>query len=83
MHRSTQATRIRVAETALTKVMVIATITTTTQGVIGMAVTAVHQPVDVDMSQRNTARRSGLNNGVVFVVAAVVSSVRVCVLLRG
>ena len=75
MHRSTQATRNRVA-TAITKVMVIATITTTTQGVIGMVVTAVHQPVDMDMSQRNTATRSVSNDGVVVVV----SSVRVCIL---
>ena len=48
-----------------------------TQGVIGMVVTAVHQPVDMDMSQRNTATRSVSNDGVVVVV--VVSSVRVCI----
>ena len=78
MHRSTQATRIRVAVTAITKEMVIATNSTTTQGVVGMVATAVTQPVDMDMSQRNTARRSVSNDGVVVVV----SSVRVCVLLR-
>ena len=40
--------------------------------------TAVHQPVDMDMSQRNTATRSVSNDGVVVVVV-VVSSVRVCI----
>ena len=75
MHRSTQAS---IAATAITKEMVIATIKTTKQGVIGMVVTAVHQPVDVDLFQRNSARRSVANDRVVIVV----SSVRVCVLLR-
>ena len=74
MHRSTQA-RIRVAALTNGKEMVLATIKTTTQGVIGMVVTAVHQPVDMDMSQRNTATRSVSNDGVVVVV----SSVCVCV----
>ena len=41
--------------------------------------TAVHQPVDMDMSQRNTATRSVSNDGVVVVVVVVVSSVRVCI----
>ena len=74
MHRSTQA-RIRVAALTNGKEIVLATIKTTTQGVIGMVVTAVHQPVDMDMSQRNTATRSVSNDGVVVVV----SSVCVCV----
>ena len=77
VHRSTQATSPDAALT-ITKEMVIATISTTTQGVIGMVVTAVHQPVDVDTFQSVTATRSVANDGVVIVV----SSVRVCVLLR-
>ena len=76
MHRSTQAT-IRDAAFTITKEIVLATMRTTTQGVIGMVVTAVHQPVDVDMSQRHSARRSVANDRVIAV-----SSVLVCVLLR-
>ena len=77
VHRSTQAS-IRDAALTITKEMVIATMTTTTQGVIGMVATAVHQPVDVDTFQRHSAPMSVANAGVVIVV----SSVRVCVLMR-
>ena len=75
MHRSTQTS---IAATAITEQMVIATISTTTPGVIGMVVTAVHQPVHVDTFQSVTAPMSVANDRVVIVV----SSVRVCVLLR-
>ena len=77
MQRSTQATS-RDAALTISKEMVNATIKTTTQGVIGMVVTAVHQPIHVDTLQRISARRSVANDGVVIVV----SSVHVCVLLR-
>ena len=65
---------------AISKEIVNATIKTTTQGVIGMVVTAVHQPqlIHVDTLQRISATRSVANDGVVIVV----SGVRVCVLLR-
>ena len=66
----------------ITKEMVNATMSTTTQGVIGMVVTAVHQPVDVDTFQSFTAPRSVANAGVVGGAVVVVSSVRVCVLMR-
>ena len=77
MHRSTQAS-IRDAALTTSKEMVIATMKTTTQGVIGMVVTAVHQPVHVDTFQSVSAPMSVANDRVVIVV----SSVRVCVLLR-
>ena len=76
MHRSTQATSL--VATAITKEMVIATIKTTTPDVVGMVVTAVHQPVHVDTFQSVSAPMSVANDRVVIVV----SSVRVCVLLR-
>ena len=61
-----------------TREMAFATISTTTQGVVGMVATAVPQPVDMNMSQRHSARRSVANDGVVIAV----SSVIICVLLR-
>ena len=77
MHRWTQAS-IRDAALTTSKEMVIATIKTTTPDVVGMVVTAVHQPVHVATFTSVTAPMSVANDRVVIVV----SSVRVCVLLR-